>query len=334
MRAMKIGNPATLDSLELVNLPEPGQPGPGEILVKLYASSLNYKDYLVAEGLLPVEPGRIPLCDGAGEVVAVGDGVDDFVIGDRVVAVFHTRWISGDMPSDAMRAAPGDSLDGFAREFVVAPTKWFSRAPRGYSHAEAATLTCAGVTAWRAIVPDGPTFAGQSVLVQGSGGVSIFALQFAKAMGAVVIATSSSDAKLEQLKALGADHLINYKATTEWGEVAYNLTGGVDHVVEVGGAGTLPQSLAAAGYGGHISLVGVLTGRAGEIPSNLITRKRLRVQGVQVGSREDHLDMVAAINATGIRPVIDRSYPLEDLANALRVQESGVHFGKITIDIQ
>tara|TARA_R110000782_G_C14819243_1_gene413907 strand:+ start:6831 stop:7826 length:996 start_codon:yes stop_codon:yes gene_type:complete len=330
---MTVGNPATLDTLQSINLPHPGQPGPGEVLVKLHASSLNYKDYLVATGALPVADGRIILSDGAGEVVAVGEGVSDFVAGDRVVAVFHTRWISGDMPSDAMRAAPGDTLDGYAREYVVAPAAWFSRAPLGYSHIEAATLTCAGLTAWRAIVPDGPVYAGQTVLVQGTGSVSLFALQFAKAMGAIVVALSSSDAKLERLKELGADHVINYKSTPEWGETAFNLTGGLNHIIEVGGAGTLPQSLAAIGYGGHISLVGVLAGRSGEIPSNLITRKRVRVQGVQVGSRNDHLDMIAAINSTGIRPVIDRVLPLDDLADALRIQESGVHFGKVCIEI-
>ncbi|KKC24173.1 zinc-dependent alcohol dehydrogenase family protein [Sphingomonas sp. SRS2] len=333
MRAMTVGNPATLENLKLVDIPDAGSPGPGEILVKLHASSLNYKDFLVATGLLPVDAGRIPLCDGAGEVLAVGEGVVDLAVGDRVVAVFHTRWPAGEMPSDAMRGAPGDTIDGYARQFAVAPATWFSRAPEGYSHAEAATLTCAGLTAWRALVPDGPVIAGQTVLVQGTGGVSLFALQFAKAMGAIVIATSSSDAKLERLKALGADHLINYKTLPEWGEAAFNLTGGVDHVVEVGGSGTLPQSIAATGYGGHISLVGVLTGRGGEIPSGMITRKRLRVQGVQVGSRKDHFNMIAAINATGIRPVIDRSLPLEELAPALSLQESGVHFGKITIDI-
>ncbi len=333
MRAMTVGNPATLDTLKSVDLPHPGQPGPGEILVKLHASSLNYKDYLVATGALPVADGRVMLCDGAGEVISVGDGVTDLAVGDNVVAVFHTRWISGEMPSDAMRAAPGDTLDGYARDYALAPAAWFSRAPAGYSHIEAATLTCAGLTAWRAIVPDGPVFAGQTVLVQGTGSVSLFALQFAKAMGAVVVALSSSDAKLERLKEMGADYVINYKTTPEWGETAFNMTGGLHHIIDVGGAGTLPQSLAAIGYSGRISLVGVLAGRSGEIPSNLITRKRVRVQGVQVGSRNDHLDMIAAINATGIRPVIDRTLPLDDLANALRVQESGVHFGKVSIEI-
>lgn len=333
MRAMIVGSPATLDTLTLAEIPDARPPGPGEVLVKLQASSLNFKDYLVATGQLPVDPGRIALCDGAGEVVAVGEGVADLAAGDPVVAVFHTRWPAGEMPVDAMRGAPGDTLDGYARQFVTAPALWFSRAPKGYSAAESATLTCAGLTAWRALVPDGPVIAGQTVLVQGTGGVSLFALQFAKAMGAIVIATSSSDAKLERLKALGADHLINYRTTPEWGEAAFNLTGGVNHVVEIGGSGTLPQSIAATGYGGHIALVGVLTGRGGEIPSGMITRKRLRVQGVQVGSRRDHLDMVAAIDATGIRPVIDRRFPMADLAEALRVQESGAHFGKIAIDI-
>ena len=216
MRAMTVGSPATLDSLKLVDLPEASQPGPGEILVKLYANSLNFHDYLVVNGTIPVGGARIPMSDAAGEVIAAGEGVADFNVGDRVVSTFHTRWPSGRaMPADSMKGVPGDGVDGYAREFIVTPTHWFTHAPKGYSHSEAAALTCAGVTAWRVLAGDGPVMAGQSVLVLGTGGVSIFALQFAKAMGATVVATSSSDAKLERLKALGADHVINYKRSEE-----------------------------------------------------------------------------------------------------------------------
>ena len=237
------------------------------------------------------------------------------------------------MPADAMAFAPGHTIDGYARELAITPAKWFSRAPRGFSHVEAATLTCAGVTAWRTLAGDGPVVAGQSVLVLGTGGVSIFALQFAKAMGAIVIATSSSDAKLERLTALGADHVINYRTDLKWGQTAFDLTGGVDHVVEVGGSGTLPQSIAAVRLGGHIGLVGVLTGRAGDIPTAMLSRKLVRLQGVQAGSRADHLEMIAAIDANGVRPVIDGVFPLERLADAFRAQECGTHFGKIAIEI-
>lgn len=333
MRAMSVRNPATIESLGAVERPEPDAPGSGEIAVRLRASSLNYHDYLVVNGTIPVPDGRIPMSDGAGEIVAIGPDVTDFAIGDTVVSVFHPRWSAGRLPTADFRQVPGDGIDGYAREAVVAPASWFTRAPRGYSHIEAATLTCAGVTAWRALATDGPALAGQTVLVQGSGGVSVFALQFAKAMGAAVIATSSSDAKLERLKALGADHLINYRTTPNWGAAAFAMTGGVDHVVEIGGPGTLPQSIEAIGIGGHIALIGVLTGMAGEIPTARLMGKQGRLQGVSVGSRRDQLDMIAAIDANALRPVVDRVFPLAALADAFRHQESGSHFGKIGVEI-
>ncbi|MFD1949313.1 NAD(P)-dependent alcohol dehydrogenase [Sphingomonas arantia] len=333
VRAITVRNPATLDSLTPADLPDIGAPGRGEIAVRLHASSLNFHDYLVANGTIPVEDGRVPMSDGAGEVTAVGDGVTEFAVGDAVVSTFHTLWAAGPCPVGDFRRVPGDGMDGYGREAVVVPADWFTLAPKGYSHAEAATLTCAGVTAWRALATDGPLLAGQTVLVQGSGGVSVFALQFAKAMGAVVVATSSSDEKLERLKAMGADHLINYRSTPEWGEAAYKLTGGVDHIVEIGGPGTLPQSIAALGLGGHIALIGVLTGFSGEIPTGMFMGKQGRLQGITVGSRRDQLDMVKAIDAIGLKPVIDRSFPLEALADAFRYQESGAHFGKIGVDI-
>jgi NADPH:quinone reductase-like Zn-dependent oxidoreductase len=333
MRAMTVRTPATLDTLTPADLPDIAPPQRGEIAVRLHASSLNFHDYLVVNGSIPVDDGRIPMSDGAGEVIAIGDGVTDFAVGDPVVSIFHTRWLAGRLPEANFRRVPGDGIDGYAREAVVTPAEWFTAAPKGYTHAEAATLTCAGVTAWRALVTDGPTIAGQTILVQGSGGVSVFALQFAKAMGATVIATSSSDGKLERLKALGADHLINYKSNPEWGRAAFALTGGVDRVIEVGGAGTLPQSIEAIGIGGHIALIGVLTGISGDVPTAKFMGKQGRLQGVSVGSRRDQTDMIAAIDANGLRPVIDRSFALNDLAAAFRHQESGTHFGKICIDI-
>lgn len=333
IRAITVRQPATLDSLTPVALPDIGAPGPNEIAVRLHASSLNYHDYLVANGTIPVEDGRIPMSDGAGIVTAVGGNVTEFAVGDAVVSTFHTQWPAGPLPFADFRRVPGDGIDGYAREAVVVASDWFTRSPAGYSHAEAATLTCAGVTAWRALATDGPLLAGQSVLIQGSGGVSVFALQFAKAMGATVVATSSSDAKLERLKALGADHLINYKKTPAWGEAAYTLTGGIDHIVEIGGPGTLPQSIAALGLGGHIALIGVLTGFSGEIPTATFMSKQGRLQGITVGSRRDQLDMIAAIDVIGLKPVIDRSFPLEELTAAFRYQESAGHFGKIGIEI-
>ena len=333
--AIRIGAPATLDSLHLDHLPACGDPGPGEIRVRLRASSLNFHDFAVVTGMMPAAAGRIPMSDGAGEVVAVGEGVTGCAVGDLVVSTFFTNWDDGMPPATAFSTVPGDGIDGYAREEIVAPANWFTRAPKGYSAAEAATLTCAGLTAWRALFADGSVKPGSTVLVQGTGGVSVFALQFAKAAGARVIATSSSDAKLERMRALGADELINYKSVTEWGVKALELTGGVgvDCVVEIGGAGTLDQSMTAARVGGHVALIGVLAGFAGPVQTAALMFKNLRVQGLTVGSRAMQLDMIAGIEANGIRPVIDSHFPLAGLADAFRHQASNTHFGKIVVDI-
>lgn len=335
MHAIQIDSPATLDTLRLVDMPEAPRPGPGEIQVRLRASSLNYHDYAVVTGAIPAQSGRIPLSDGAGEIKALGEGVTQFAVGDLVVSTFFPDWVDGGPQDGGFTNVPGDGIDGYAREIVTVPAHWFTHAPRGYDAMEAATLTCAGLTAWRALVVEGGIKAGDYVLVQGTGGVSIFALQFAKAMGARVIATSSSDAKLERLKAMGADHLINYRADAKWGSTAKTLTNGrgVDHVVEIGGAGTLPQSLSAIRMGGHISLIGVLAGVRGPVPTALVMGKQARVIGVTVGSRRHQLDMIAAIDATGIRPVVEERFALADLSSAFRHQESGRHFGKIGIEI-
>jgi len=335
MKATQLRAPASLDNLTLVDLGDPGDPGPGEIRVRLSASSLNFHDYAVVMGMIPTADGRIPMSDGAGTVEAVGEGVTQFKPGDAVVSIFFPDWIDGAPPATAFRGVPGDGIDGYAREIVVTPQHWFTRVPTGYSAAEAATLTCAGLTAWRALFVDGSTQPGSTVLVQGSGGVSVFALQFAKAAGARVIATSSSDAKLERLKALGADELINYKEVPAWGAKALELTGGVgvDCVVEIGGAGTLDQSMVATRVGGHVALIGVLAGFAGPVQTALLMAKNLRVQGLTVGSRQQQLDMIAGIEANGIRPIISDHFPLDRLADAFRHQAANAHFGKIVIDI-
>jgi NADPH:quinone reductase-like Zn-dependent oxidoreductase len=217
---------------------------------------------------------------------------------------------------------------------VTAAATAFTLAPKGYSHAEAATLTTAGLTAWRALVVEGNLKAGDTVLALGTGGVSIFALQFAKMMGATVIITSSSDEKLERARALGADHTINYKTHKNWGAKVRELTGGVgvDHVIEVGGPGTLPQSIDAVSVGGNIMLIGVLTGYAGDVPTAALMAKQARLQGLIVGSRQQQMDMVKALEATGVRPVIDRRFDLTELADAFRYQASGAHFGKICLE--
>ena len=335
MRAVRLRAPASLDNLTLTDLADPGQPGRGEIRVRLAASSLNFHDYAVVAGMIPAADGRIPMSDGAGVVEAVGEGVTQFAVGDPVVSIFFPDWIDGAPPTSAFTRVPGDGIDGYAREVVVTPDHWFTRVPAGYSAAEAATLTCAGLTAWRALFVDDAIRPGSTVLVQGSGGVSIFALQFARAAGARVIATSSSDDKLARLKDLGADELINYKAVPAWGAKAMELTGGrgVDCVVEIGGAGTLDQSMIATRVGGHVALIGVLAGFAGPVQTALLMAKNLRVQGLTVGSRQQQLDMIAGIEANAIRPVISDHFPLEGLADAFRHQAANKHFGKIVVDI-
>ncbi len=335
MKAIRSRHPATLESLTFEDMPDAAAPGPGEITVRLRASSLNYHDYAVVKGMIPSADGRVPMSDGAGEVTAVGDGVTGFKTGDPVVSTFFPDWLDGTPPATAFTRVPGDGIDGYAREAVTAPVTWFTPAPKGYNAAEAATLTCAGLTAWRALVVDGGIKPGATVLVQGTGGVSIFALQIAKAMGCTVIATSSSGAKLERLKAMGADHLINYKETQAWGVKALELTKGrgVDHVVEIGGAGTLDQSMIATRNGGHVAVIGILAGYAGPVSTVMLMAKQLRVQGLTVGSRQQQLDMIAAIDVWGLKPVLDKAFPLASLGDAFRHQESNTHFGKIVVEI-
>jgi NADPH:quinone reductase-like Zn-dependent oxidoreductase len=332
---MRIRQPAGLDNIRLETV-EAAAPGPGEIQVRVRAASLNFRDNLVATGFFPVADGLVPLSDGAGEVVEVGAGVTEFRPGDHVVSTFHPAWADGHMERSQLTASPGGPADGFACDYATRPVACFTRAPRGLSHVESATLTCAGVTAWRAVVTDGQVKPGARVLIQGTGGVSLFALQFAKAAGAVVIATSSSAEKLERLKALGADHVVNHREVEKWGEAVLALTDGVgvDHIVEVGGPNTLPQSLVAARTGAHLAIIGAVAGfQTDAMPFAIVQAKRLRLQGVTVGSRRDQLDMVRAIEANGVRPVVDRTFPLEALPEAFRHLQAGGHFGKICLDI-
>lgn len=310
-------------------------PKMGEITVRLHANSLNYHDFAVVSGMWgPTEP-RIPMADGAGVVTAVGDHVTEFKVGDHVVSTFFPTWLEGEPMVEGFATVPGDGVDGYARETVTAPATSFTRAPKGWSHVEAATLTTAGLTAWRALMCDDALKPGDTVLVQGTGGVSIFALQFAKMAGATVIATSSSDEKLAILKQLGADHVINYKKTEHWGELAREITHGrgVDHVIEVGGPATLAQSMMAARVGGHISVIGILTGLGGELSIVTALIKQLRLQGLIVGNRRQQMDMINAIDANHMRPIIDKVFALEDIVQAFQYQESNQHVGKICLEM-
>jgi NADPH:quinone reductase-like Zn-dependent oxidoreductase len=325
-----------LDAVTLVERPEP-QPQAGQVLVKMHAASLNYRDLLVAKGSYGsqgVQP-IVPLSDGAGEVVAIGFGVTRVQVGDRVAGIFMQRFLAGELTPEKSKSALGGAIDGVLAEYVVFDEEGLVKIPTHLSYAEAATLPCAAVTAWNALVAEGQLKAGDTVLLQGTGGVSLFALQFARMMGATVIITSSSDAKLERAKQLGAAVGINYKTTPNWEETVWTLTEarGVDHVVEVGGSNTLSQSLRAIRYGGKIALIGVLTGTAGDVKTSAILHKHVRVQGIYVGSREHFESMNRAIALYKMHPVIDRDFPFSEAKEAMRYLESGAHFGKVVINI-
>ena len=334
MKVMALRSPAGLDRLVLEERPDPREPGPGEIQVALHGSSLNFHDLGVVSGRMPAADGRVPLADGAGVVESVGVGVTEFTPGDVVVSCFFPDWQDGPPTIGDFSRTPGDGIDGFAQERVVLPATAFTQAPAGYDAVEAATITTAGLTAWRALVVDGKLKAGDTVLLLGTGGVSIWALQIAKLMGANVAITSSSGEKLERASGLGADFLVNYREQQDWGRVVRDWTGGrgVDHVVEVGGPGTLAQSIEAVRVGGHISLIGVLTGGAGEVPTAALMAKQARLQGLIVGSRREQQDFVRALDGGAIRPIVDRRFPLEQLSDAFRFEMSGRHFGKIGVE--
>ena len=334
MRLVRLRAPGGLGNLDLVE-EDPPQPGPGDVLVRIRACALNLRDDFAVQGKTPFPDGRVPLSDGAGEVIAVGGDVDAFKPGDSVVSVFYPWWLDGDMAPSTRRDIPGESFDGFASEYVCMPAHAFTRAPAGYTHVEAATLTCTGVTAWRGLVVCGKVKPGDAVLVLGSGSVSLFALQFAKAAGARVIATSSDEQKLERLRRLGADTVINYKSVPDWGSKARDLTDGrgVDHVIEVGGPATLAQSITACRTGGHIALIGVLTGFAAEVSIPAVFSNQIRISGISIGSRADQEDMIRAIEINRLKPVVDRHFPLQDIAAAFAHYETQRHFGKVCLDV-
>ena len=332
MRAMVLEGGAGLDHLKPADRPTPTA-GPGQVLVRLQAASINYRDLATVTMMAPQRP-LIPLSDGAGVVEAVGEGVTRVKPGDLVMPGFFPHWTAG-RPTPQRLAALGGALDGVACEAIALTAEGVTKAPAGWDAAEAATLPCAAVTAWRGLIVEGKLKAGETVLVQGTGGVSIFALQFAKLAGARVIVTSSSDEKLERARKLGANATINYRETPEWAKAARELTGGrgVDHVVEVGGAGTFQQSIAACALGGSIAVIGVLSGFVKDLNVAAMFGGNLHINGITVGAREHVEQMVAAIEVADLKPVIDRRFPLEQLPNALALMQAGGHFGKVVIDI-
>jgi NADPH:quinone reductase-like Zn-dependent oxidoreductase len=322
----------SIDAMDLVEQPEP-TPGPGQIVVRMRAASVNYRDLLTVEGKggsyrLPL----IPFSDGAVEIAAVGEGVTRVSVGDRVCPMFFQSWMDGRPSASSRRLALGGTRPGVLQELLVLDAEGVSLIPSNPAFEEAATLPCAALTAWRALFEEAHIRPGDTVLVQGTGGVSIFGLQFAKLAGAAVIVTSSSDEKLERVKALGADHTINYRSVPEWGKAAADwVGGGVDHIVEVGGKDTLQQSIEAARVGGTILMIGVLSGFAQQIAIPSLFGKNLHVIGLSVGSRRMFEQMASAIERNHMKPVVDRTITFDAVPEALNLMKKGGHFGKIVV---
>ncbi len=334
MKVFEIQNSFGLDNLVMTERADPA-PAAGQVLIKLHAASLNYRDLMMVRGQynprqrLPL----IPVSDGAGEIVAVGEAVSRVKTGDRVAGLFTQKWIAGEPTRPKLGSSLGGPLDGMLAEFAVLSEEGVVSVPDHLSYQEAATLPCAAVTAWHSLIVQGRLKAGETVLVQGTGGVSIFALQFARMMGAEVIVTSSSDEKLERARQLGATHTINYKTNPDWDKATRDITRGVgvDHVIEVGGAGTFARSLKAVRIGGHVGVIGVLSGAASELSVLPILMANIRIQGVLVGSREMFEDMNRAIDLHKMKPVVDRVFPFEEAREAFLHMQSAAHFGKICI---
>ncbi len=334
MKAIIIDGEPRLENLKLVERQTP-QPRRQEILVEVRASALNYRDVEIASGAyhttfrLPL----VPLSDGVGVVAAIGEDVTRFKVGDRVCSTFWQRWVGGSFRMAEPSYQRGGPIDGMLAEYALLDEQAAVLAPKNLSDVEAATLPCAAVTAWHALVSEGGLKPGETVLAQGTGGVALFALQFAKAAGARVIITSSSDEKLERAKTLGAFAGVNYRRNPEWASVVLELTDGrgVDHVIEVGGPGSFEQSLKACARRGQINVIGYLGGKQGSInPLDIFTRQ-VQVRGIPVGSRESFEAMNRAIEANDIKPVIDRVFPWTEAAEAMRYLHSGAHFGKVAL---
>ena len=332
MRAYELRPRPDFESLTLVERPSPPL-GPSDVRVRVRAVSLNYRDLSVARNAVKRSAPVIPLSDGSGEVIEVGPAVRRWKVGDRVIASFFPTWLSGSLSDFHHANALGGGRDGMLAEEVVLPETAWVRLPDGLGFEEGSTLPCAGLTAWNALFEAAALKPGETVLVQGTGGVSVFALQLAKSAGARVIVTSSSEEKRRRAKELGADHVIDYKADPTWGKAAKAWTGdrGVDLVVEVGGPGTFDQSTAALRYGGTMSILGVLTGTSGPVNTYAIFHHALHVAGVYVGSVEMLERFVSALGVTKIRPVIDRVFAFEDVPAAYRHLASGAHFGKVVV---
>lgn len=336
MKALEVRDAFGLEHLRLGERERPTA-GAGEIVVEMHAAALNYRDLLMVRGMynprqaLPLIPGS----DGVGTVREVGAGVSRVTVGDRVAPIFAQRWISGAPTPERLRSTLGGPIDGTLTEMMRLPAEGVVRVPPHLTHEEAATLPCAGVTAWNALVTHGDLRAGQVVLVQGTGGVSIFALQLATILGARVIVTSSNEEKLERARALGAWHCIHYASTPDWGRAARDRTGGdgVDLVIEVGGGGTIEQSVAALRFGGRISLIGNLAGGKADLNLIPLFMRQIRLQGLLVGCREDFEALCRAVDAHRLRPAVQKIFDLADARAAFDHLAAGRHFGKVALRI-
>jgi NADPH:quinone reductase-like Zn-dependent oxidoreductase len=335
MRVLEIQGAYGLENLKVAERPDPA-PGPGKVTVRMKAISLNFRDLLTVSGLyggnhpLPL----VPFSDGSGIVEAVGPGVTRVKPGDRVTSLFFSStWIGGPPTQEKLYGALGGPLDGCGQELLLISAEGVSKVPDHLSDQQAATLPCAALTAWRSLVIDAGVKAGDTIVLQGTGGVSIFALQFGKALGCEVIITSSSDEKLERARALGAHHTINYRTQTDWSKEVRRITDGrgADLIVEVGGAKTLMESLKSVRQGGHVSIIGVLSGPAEPLPIPMLIWTNARVQGLSVGSREAYEDMCRAIALHRIEPVVDQVFPWTDARKALEAMQGQGHFGKINL---
>jgi NADPH:quinone reductase-like Zn-dependent oxidoreductase len=337
MRALSVAEPWGLERIEVVEAPDP-KPGPGEVAVRMRAVSLNYRDLLMVQGRYGRMPGGVtaitPFSDGCGVIEAVGPGVTRVKPGDRVATMFFQRWISGPPNLDKLSSSLGSPIPGAGRELAVFSADGVSKVPDFLTDQQVATLPCAALTAWRALFEDADLRPGDTVVLQGTGGVSIFGLQFAHAAGLRTLITSSSDEKLARAKALGADHLVNYRQTPEWSKPVREVTGGVgaDLIIEVGGGGTIEQSLRAVRIGGHIAIVGVVAGLGGGFNPAVLIGNSARLQGLSVGSRDMFEAMCRLMELHRIAPMVDKLFPWTEAKAAFAAMQAGEHFGKIVLE--
>ncbi|HEY2359021.1 MAG TPA: NAD(P)-dependent alcohol dehydrogenase [Phenylobacterium sp.] len=337
MRALSVSDPWGLDQIKVIEAPDP-TPGPGEVLVRMRAVSLNYRDLLMVQGMYargPATGGPItPFSDGCGIVEAVGPGVTRIQPGDRVATLFFQRWISGPPNLDKLSSSLGSPIPGAGRELAVFSQDGVSKVPEFLSDHQVATLPCAALTAWRALFEDCDLQPGDTVVLQGTGGVSIFGLQFAHAAGMRTLITSSSDEKLARAKAMGADHLVNYRQTPEWSGPVREATSGVgaDLIIEVGGGGTMDQSIRAIRIGGHIAIIGVVAGLGSGFNPAVLIGNSAKLQGLSVGSRDMFEAMCRAIELHRVQPVVDKVFPWTEAKAAFAAMQGGEHFGKIVLE--